>query len=168
MKIYQPQASARPRHIRVPAFSPVPVRARADGWTRERQAAFLGYLAQTGSVGEAARKVGMARETAYRLRRKPGAESFSAVWDAVVGRAGSGMTRRFRKVTFEERAGRALMGLLKPRMYQGRFVGIERKADNSALLGHIGQLARVDRGGYDPDERSQGFATRSVSSRPRR
>ena len=30
----------------------------------------------------------MARETAYRLRAKPGAESFAFAWDRVLGRDG--------------------------------------------------------------------------------
>lgn len=133
MKTYPLRTARRARHIRVPAFSPVPLRARADGWTPERQAAFLGALAETGSVGEAARRVGMARETAYRLRRKPGAGSFAAAWDKVTGR----VTHEARKVTPLECAVRALYGLLKPRIYQGRYVGVERKPDNSALLGML-------------------------------
>ena len=36
--------------MRVPAFYPVPTRTRRDGWTVERQADFLGILAETGSV----------------------------------------------------------------------------------------------------------------------
>ena len=38
------------RRLRVPAFYPVPVRTRRDGWTIERQADFLGLLAECGSV----------------------------------------------------------------------------------------------------------------------
>ena len=57
-----------PAYARVPPFLPVPLRARADGWTPERQARFIGLLAETGSVAEAARRVGMGRESAWRLR----------------------------------------------------------------------------------------------------
>ncbi|OJW62013.1 MAG: hypothetical protein BGO57_01155 [Sphingomonadales bacterium 63-6] len=122
----------RPRRY-VPGFVPVPLRARADGWTPRRQAAFLGYLAQTRSVSEAARLVGMARETAYRLRARRGAESFAAAWDVAMGR-GKGDTHRSRKVTGYELEYRALHGALKPMFYAGRFTGIMRKADNTALL----------------------------------
>ena len=45
-----------PAYARVPPFLPVPVRARADGWTLERQGRFIGYLAETGCVAEAARR----------------------------------------------------------------------------------------------------------------
>lgn len=152
MKTYPRKVRRRARHPRVPAFSPVPTRERADGWTPERQAAFLAHLAVTRSVSAAARKVKMARETAYRLRRRPDAASFAATWDAVLGR-GDGK----RKVTAAERRRRAIDGLLKPVIYQGRHVGTMEKADNTALLGHLALL------GFDPPdaeeacERSQSF-----------
>lgn len=161
MKIYPPAKPAH--HPRVPAFSPVPSRGRADGWTPRRQAAFLAELAITRSVSKAARKVRMARETAYRLRSRPGAESFAAAWDKVTGR-GFGQKP---KVTAEERARRAISGLLKPVIYQGRHVATTEKADTSALLGHLAQLDRrlgePGRGGG----RSQGLGGVSGSLSPR-
>ena len=66
-------SSRWPRYARVPPFLPVPLRARADGWTGERQARFVGKLAETGCVSAAARAVGMSRLSAYRLRARPGA-----------------------------------------------------------------------------------------------
>src|SRR5688500_16357126 len=72
----------RRRQPRVPPFYPVPLRARRDGWTVQRQTDFLGYLAETGSVMAAAETVGMSRKAAYALRARPGAESFAAAWDA--------------------------------------------------------------------------------------
>ena len=78
---------SKPRR-RVPAFTPVPLRYRRDGWTPTRQAAFLGALAETPCVAKAARKVGKSPESAYRLRGKPGAETFAAVWDAVLAQRG--------------------------------------------------------------------------------
>lgn len=157
MKTYPPIVVRPPRHVRVPAFVPVPLRGRGDGWTALRQAAFLGALAETGSVVAAARRVGMARETAYRLRRKAGAESFAAAWDKVTG----GETGPKWKVTASERLQRALVGLLKPVMYGGRHVGTVQKPDNSALLAQLAQLGRAEpgsgkRGGAA--RRSQGFA----------
>lgn len=138
--------SLRPRRY-VPAFVPVPLRARADGWTARRQAVFLGYLAETGSVAEAARRVGMARETAYRLRARPGAESFAAAWDVALGK-GKGDTHRSRKVTGYELEQRAFAGALKPLLYAGRFTGIARKTDNTALLRLVARphLALAGRG----------------------
>ena len=159
MKSYPPIVRRPARHVRVPAFSPVPLRSRGDGWTPERQAAFLAALAETGSVCAAARRVGMARETAYRLRRKRGAESFAAAWDVVLGRGGEGR----RKVSSEERARRALYGLLKPVFHRGEHVATVKKADNSALLGHLAQLGRAGRYAAATAGRSQGFTPASVS-----
>lgn len=152
MKTYPRKTRRRARHPRVPAFIPVPTRERADGWTPARQTAFLAHLAITRSVSAAARRVRMARETAYRLRRKPGAESFAAAWDAVLGR-GAGK----RKVTTEERRRRALYGLVKPMIYQGRHVGAMKKADNTALLGHLAQLGFDPPNADDACERSRSF-----------
>ena len=159
MKTYPPVVRARARHARVPAF--VPVRPRCDGWTQGRQARFLAELAMSRSVVAAARAVGMARETAYRLRRKPGAESFAAAWDQVLGR-GPGK----RKVTAEERQLRALASLLKPHIYRGKYTGIARKADNSALLGHLAHLDRVCREEHETVRRSQSFAASPAVHEP--
>jgi hypothetical protein len=57
-------------------FSPVPLRARRGGCTPERQAALIHHLRQGCSVLAACRRVGISSECAYRLLRRPGAESF--------------------------------------------------------------------------------------------
>jgi hypothetical protein len=66
------------RRLSVPAFYPVPTRTRRDGWTLERQADFLGMLADTGAVIGACEAVGISRKSAYRLRALPGADSAPA------------------------------------------------------------------------------------------
>src|SRR3954471_3926557 len=66
------------------AFTPVPLRRRADGWTAELQLGFILALSRGLSPGEAARSVGKNRQNAYALRKRPGAASFAAAWDAVV------------------------------------------------------------------------------------
>lgn len=72
-------------HPAPPAFTPVPRKCpRRDGWTPERQRAFIDALAATGVVKAAARAVNMAGEGAYMLRRQPGGEEFAAAWDAVL------------------------------------------------------------------------------------
>lgn len=65
-------------------FKPVPRRPRVDGWTPKRQRAFVAALAETGAVSQAAAAVNMSPEGAYYLRRQPGAEEFSAAWDAAL------------------------------------------------------------------------------------
>lgn len=65
-----------PTHPVVPAFTPVPRKYRYDGWTPERQKAFIDALAETGSVKAAALRVNMSKEGAYYLRRQPHADEF--------------------------------------------------------------------------------------------
>ena len=81
-----PRARRAYRRLRVPAFYPVPTRTRCDGWTIERQADFLGILAETDSVIGAGEAVGISRMGAYQLRARPGAESFAARSRIVVHR----------------------------------------------------------------------------------
>ena len=131
-----PPNPRKPRHIRVPAFVPAQLRARTDGWTPLRQAQFLVALARSRSVRSAAAAAGMSRVAAYRLRRREGAESFAATWDAVLGSTAK------RKVTPGERTARAYGGLVKPLVLGGRCVGLARKVDNSALLALLAQLDR--------------------------
>jgi hypothetical protein len=56
-------------------------RARRDGWTPERQLAFLAALARTRSVTKAAASVGMSRESAYRLRARDEGGLFALAWE---------------------------------------------------------------------------------------
>ena len=53
---------------------------RGYHWTTRKALAFLGALAEFGRVGEAARSVGMSRQSAYRLRAKLGGV-FAQGWD---------------------------------------------------------------------------------------
>ncbi len=67
-------------------------RSNADyRWTSAKAFAFLQALAETGSVAQAARGVGMSRQSAYRLRARMG-ERFAAVWDE-----GLALARMFRE-----------------------------------------------------------------------
>lgn len=158
MKRYPPRRIAR--HPRVPAFSPVPLRARADGWTPLRQAAFLAELALTRCASEAARRVGMARETAHRLRRRPGSESFAESWAAVLGER----PEERRKITTGELHRRTCHGLLKPVIHGGKHVATLELADDSALLRvlRIHHRARSRRAAQA--ERSQGLDSGVVST----
>lgn len=106
-----------------------------------RQARFIGYLAQTESVRWAAAQVGCSRETAYRLRRKPGAGSFVHAWDAVVAlRAGGDAPQR--KVTREELFQWAMDGPFVIIMRRGKFIRACRKVNNTALLRVLSQFDR--------------------------
>ena len=151
MKHWPPPAPPmpwRPRR-RIPAFHPVPVAARRDGWTAERQAALIGTLAETRSVIAACRKVGMGRESAYRLRARPGAAGFAAAWDAALGRPHAPIDLASAKSTGLGAAYRHAAGLIEVVMHAGRYVGSRRKTDDAALLQHLGQLDRAC-AGMDP------------------
>jgi hypothetical protein len=71
----------------VVAFAPVPRRPRSDGWSADLQRNFILSLARGLTPGEAARRIGKNRQNAYALRKRPGAESFAAAWDAAVAHA---------------------------------------------------------------------------------
>ncbi|MGA9582831.1 MAG: hypothetical protein WBR13_12775 [Allosphingosinicella sp.] len=121
-------AESSPRR-RVPAFTPVPLRYRRDGWTPGRQTDFLGRLAETGCISAAARHVGMTRESAYRLRDKAGAGSFAAAWDSILAhRPPAPMS------THELLRHRSRYGTLKPAMLGGRHVATRHSPDNDAVL----------------------------------
>lgn len=151
---------------RIPSFAPVPVKRRADGWTPLRQCEFIGMLAETGSVSAAAEFVGMARETAYRLRRRRGAEEFAAAWDAAVRLArwrfgwsggavfGDDGTPVPPKVTAEALWQRIRDGRWRPVLREGKYAGSVQKADNSALLRFLAQLDRA-RGAGQAGQRSR-------------
>lgn len=131
------------RISRIPAFTPVPLRPRPDGWSPVRQAEFIGLLAQTRCVSKAATLVGMSRESAYRLRRKPGAEEFVAAWDAILGAPGTPDSKGRAKVTLETLFQRIKQGSYRPILRGGRYVGTIQKHDNSALLALLGRLDRL-------------------------
>lgn len=128
----------------------MPLRARADGWSEARQCEFLSALYVTGSVAAAARAVGMTRESAWRLRRREGAESFAAAWDHVLSPPGSGRFKAwqpdYRKVTLPTLNRWVETGFVQPLIYRGRMFAIRRKPDDSALF----RLLRREGGFVDP------------------
>lgn len=82
-------ASALPADYDPAEFDWVPIlrKPRADGWTPQRQRAFIGELADCGSVATAAQRVGLSASSAYRLRRAPDGRAFASAWDAAMQQA---------------------------------------------------------------------------------
>jgi hypothetical protein len=113
-------------------FDPVAVAYRSDGWTPDRQRAFIEELADCGIVSDAAARVGMTERSANRLRRRTDARSFSLAWDAAVRMGGE----RLRSVAFD----RAINGSLRRRYYHGEVVDEERVYDNRLLTYLLGRL----------------------------
>lgn len=123
-----PRRASRPRRSLF-QFHPVPIAPRADGWTHVRQADFIGYLAETRSVIAACRRIGMGRESAYRLRRRPGAPGFAAAWDAALGKPHAPVDLSSAKATGIAAAVRWQVGIIQVRLYAGRYTGSHWKAD---------------------------------------
>ncbi|WP_332708439.1 hypothetical protein [Sphingomonas sp. PB4P5] len=109
----------------LPDFKPVPRKYRYDGWTAERQRAFVEALADTGSVKAAAHRINMSYEGAYHLRRQPGAEGFRAAWEAALDYG----IQCLADIAIE----RAVEGVAVPVFYKGEQCG-EKRWYNDRLL----------------------------------
>ena len=111
----------------LPAFTPVPRQcARHDGWTPERQTAFIEALADTGSVDAACKAVDMSTVGAYHLRRQPGAEEFRAAWQAALQFG----VARIEDVVMD----RALNGVEEPLYSYGKLIGTRRRYNDRLLM----------------------------------
>ena len=129
-------------------FTPVVVRARHDGWTVEKQAAFIDALAECGCVEEACGRVGMGRTAAYALRTRSDSTSFRVAWDAALDIA----IRRLGDAAFS----RALNGTSRPVFYKGKLVG-ERRYFNDRLTMFLLRYREPER---------YGLTRQSASARP--
>lgn len=108
-------------------FTPVPGRARHDGWTPDRQRRFVDALAVTGVVTAAARAVGMSTRAAYNLRRRAGEDSALArAWDAALDRGCAD--------ALDVGVHHALHGERVPIFYRGRQVGEYRRFNDRLVL----------------------------------
>lgn len=107
-------------------FAPVPVVYRRDGWTVERQRAFIATLSETGNVYAAANGVGMSERSAYRLRVRPDAEAFAEAWDAALQLA----SHRLLATAFEL----AVKGHERRLYHKGEFVGVDHVKSERLLM----------------------------------
>ena len=107
-------------------FEPVPVRARHDGWTVEKQYAFIEALAETGVVEEACRRVGMSRTAADNLRKRPCGAPFRRAWQAAQDYA----LYRIEEDAFT----RSRRGVARPIFHKGEQVGEWRHFDERLTM----------------------------------
>jgi hypothetical protein len=131
---------ARENRPPLPDFTPVPLRYRHDGWTPERQRAFIEALADTGCVSRATAIVNMSLEGVYYLRRQKGAEEFRAAWNAALDFG----VQKLKDIAFE----RAIEGEMIPVFEKGKLMGYRRKRNDRLLmfcLRHYGQDANGKR-----------------------
>jgi len=124
----------------IPAFAPVPLRARKDGWTAGRQREFSRLLHVGRNIGKAAKAVGMSRRSAYRLRERPGAESFAAAWDSAFALRPPPATSSVSELWY-----RALFGKTQPIVRRGERVGTITRPDNAAALKLLDRFERKER-----------------------
>ncbi|MFL6763705.1 MAG: hypothetical protein ACJ8FO_00730 [Sphingomicrobium sp.] len=107
-------------------FTPVPVRPRHDGWTAERQIAFIEKLADCGSIGAACKHVGMSRESVRKLRRRPCGRAFRDAFDAALDCGYADVE--------ESAAERSRNGVARPVFYKGEQVGEWRHFDERLTM----------------------------------
>jgi hypothetical protein len=104
----------------------VKLRARHDGWTVDKQCAFIEALAETGIVEEACRRVGMSRTAADNLRRRPCGAPFRLAWDMAVD---------YSLYRIEEDAfTRSRHGVARPIFHKGEQVGEYRHFDERLTM----------------------------------
>jgi hypothetical protein len=127
------------------AFEPVPRKFRHDGWTPERQRAFIAALADTGSVKRACRQINMSPEGAYHLRRQRGAEGFRRAWECALDFG----VQRLKDEAFD----RALNGQLSPVFVGGKLKGFRRVKNDRLLMFCLRMNAR----GADGHRLSQSY-----------
>ncbi|HZC38035.1 MAG TPA: hypothetical protein VE221_05095 [Sphingomicrobium sp.] len=125
LKVIEDVADIVPAPV-IPEFDIAPTRNQHSGWTAEKQRKFIERLALTGHVGEACAVAGVSSSSAYRLKHKPGAESFSRAWDACLCLAA---TTRLPAIAFD----RALNGRVERFYKEGELV-MERRIPSDYLL----------------------------------
>jgi hypothetical protein len=137
-------------HLDFLRFTPVPLRARRDGWPPVLQRRFILNLARGMGASEAARSVGRSRQSVYALRDRPGAEAFARAWDRAIEFA-----RAARAAPRAPRSGLpgGLDEIWVPRTYRGRLVGYVVREDVSGAFQRLATLDRVVErlGPVDPD-----------------
>ena len=133
-----PRAEMEAQGQQLPDFAPVPRKYRHDGWTPERQKAFIAALADTGSVSRAARAVNMSPEGAYYLRRQPGSEGFRRAWEAALDFG----VQRLKDIAYE----RAIDGQLSPVFVAGKLKGFRRIRNDRLLMFCLRMNARDEHG----------------------
>lgn len=101
--------------------APDPSQAHGPRWTTHKMTEFLRALAATHSVTDAARSVGMSRQSAYKLRSRLKGLAFDAAWDQA-------FRHSYENLPFAA-LDRALNGIEVPHYYKGELVGTSRRYD---------------------------------------
>lgn len=105
---------------------------QANGWSIDRQRAFLEMLAQCGLADRAAGFVGMTRQSAYAFRQTLAGRAFDLAWDAALLLARQRMIDETYQLAFE--------GSVEQIYRDGRLVQEKRKRDPRMMLATIERL----------------------------
>ncbi len=114
------------------AFTPTNLRARHDGWTPEKQVAFVEALADTGIIRAAAARVKMTPQSVSRLRRRKDARAFD-----LACRAAEQIGRRAIVSTAWERA---IEGTIRRHYFHGELKSEERVFNDRLLIALLNRL----------------------------
>jgi hypothetical protein len=106
--------------------TPPPRRHRRDGFSAERQQAFVEHYRDTGSLTDAARLTGISRSTYYNLLNSADGAAFRAA----IEEAGRGVDVILEATALE----RAVNGQEEIVYYKGQRVGVRWKYDNRLLM----------------------------------
>ena len=120
-----------------------------DGWSLEKQTAFLRVLATTHNVSAAARAVGMSRQSAYKLRARLKGQPFDMAWDAAFQSAFD----RLAEAAME----RALNGVEVPHFHKGEQVGTSRRYDERLTIALLAMRERFLRAPAPPRHEASAY-----------
>ena len=98
-------------------------RVRHDGWTPQRQRAFLQALSETGCVRDACARARISTTSAYRMRRR--SEAFDRAWRRALAK----VAPTIEQAAFE----RAVNGWEEPVWHGGKIVGHRRRYSDGLL-----------------------------------
>lgn len=101
--------------------APDPSQANGPRWTTRKMTEFIRALAASHSVSEAARSVGMSRQSAYRLRSRLKGLAFDTAWDEAFCHSYGNLPQAALE--------RALFGTEVPHYYKGELIGTSRRYD---------------------------------------
>lgn len=117
----------------LPDFAPTHVSARYNGWTAERQRAFIVALAETGCISEACHQAGITARSAYRLRQHPKGGPFAQAWDLALRAA----TAKLLTLAYE----RAIRGSLRTVWRDNKVISETRQPSDKLLTFLLGRFA---------------------------
>jgi hypothetical protein len=111
-------------------------RCRHDGWTPERQIAFLEALAACGVVTDACRHAGLSAQSAYAFRNRRAGRAFATAWDAV-------LVHRARGRLSDELMSRAMNGCVEAIRQAGEVTAERHRFDNRLSMAVLTRLDRL-------------------------